>query len=158
MATQIITVRGRCYWARVFEQNRDLEGWEGTAKEFGGMYTINVELDDDGVKTLMGANSQSVDYPKTLTDENGKDITVYRFKRKHEAKARDGRILEWASGAPKVTNLVGDSWDLDHDGLIGNGSEVEVTLAVYQAGRNYGTRLEKVKVIDHVEAPEKVAA
>ena len=59
---------------------------------------------------------------------------------------------DWDSGAPTVQKSDGSTWDLSSDGTIGNGSTVEVELSVYDTSRPniVGTRLDKVKVIDHV--------
>ncbi len=44
---------------------------------------------------------------------------------------------------------------MDIDGLIGNGSTVAVTLSVYDTSRKsiVGTRLDRVKVLEHVKPP-----
>jgi hypothetical protein len=82
---------------------------------------------------------------KTGTDDaldRGKKVT---FVRKFET----GR--DWDSGVPIVLKEDNTRWDYESDGPIGNGSIVEVTLAVYDIKKygNTGTRLEKVKVIEH---------
>ena len=153
-----LTIKGKAYWARVFEENRDMEGYDGLAKATNGQYTINMVLDSDTVHRLSEANSQSVDYPKTVTDEDGNSIVAYRFKRVHEKRNSAGEMLEWASGSPKVIGPDGSPWSIEDNGLIGNGSEVELTVVVYKAGHNYGTRLEKVKVLNHIPAPSREVA
>ena len=82
---------------------------------------------------------------KSGTDDElgrGKKVT---FVRKFET----GR--DWDSGVPIVLKEDNTRWDYDVDGPIGNGSLVEVTLAVYDIKKygNTGTRLERVKVIEH---------
>ena len=59
---------------------------------------------------------------------------------------------DWDSGAPIVQKSDGSTWDISSDGTIGNGSTVEVELSVYDTSRPniVGTRLDKVKVVDHV--------
>lgn len=158
MATKVIKVKGKAFWAKVFEENRDMEGWDGTAKEWNGQYLINVALDSDSVMELTAAGSQAVDYPKELTDDNGNSYTCYKFKRRHEHRNRKGELMEWASGAPKVLKEDGSPWDIENDGTIGNLSTVELTVAVYDAGRNKGTRLESVRVLDYVAPPVKAVA
>ena len=56
-------------------------------------------------------------------------------------------------GAPIVVKADGSPWDYDEDGPIGNGSLVEVILSVYDTSRKsiVGTRLDKVKVLEHKE-------
>lgn len=156
--SKFVTIKGKAYWARVFEENRDMEGFEGLAADTNGQYTINVVLETEDVRKLAEANSQAVDYPKTVTDEDGNGIVAYRFKRVQEKRNRAGELLEWASGAPKVIGPDGSPWSIEDNGLIGNGSEVELTVVVYKAGRNYGTRLEKVKVLNHIPAPSREVA
>lgn len=58
----------------------------------------------------------------------------------------------YGGGAPKVVKADGSTWDFDEDGYIGNGSVVEVILSVYDTSRKsiVGTRLDKVKVLEHV--------
>jgi hypothetical protein len=58
---------------------------------------------------------------------------------------------EYGGGEPTVVKADGTKWDYDEDGPIGNGSTVEVTLSVYDTSRKtiVGTRLDKVKVLEH---------
>ena len=62
---------------------------------------------------------------------------------------------DWDSGSPTVLKSDGTKWDMDIDGLIGNGSIVAVTLSVYDTSRKsiVGTRLDRVKVLEHVKPP-----
>jgi hypothetical protein len=64
----------------------------------------------------------------------------------------DGTVID-NGGEPEMYGPDGEPWDIDKDGLIGNGSKVKVYLSVYSTSRKaiFGTRLEGVKVIDHVE-------
>lgn len=154
MATKILKITGTAYWARVFEENKDATGYNDELKDTGGQYTVNMVLENDEIQKLVKANSQTTDYPKTITDSEGNEVEAYRFKRQHEKYDRKGNLLEWASGAPEVVGSDGTPWDIEEDGGIGNGSTLELTVAVYKAGPVYGTRLEKVKVVDFVPVPE----
>jgi hypothetical protein len=142
MATKFLTIKGTAKWARVFEDNRDLLGFEGAAKEYGGQYVIDVYPDKENLDKLKDAGSRL--QPKL--DEDGK--MFIKFKRKHEGP------FPAASGAPKVINKGGDVWSFEDDGPIGNGSEVEVNLVVYDTRMGKGTRLEGVKVLNLVEYNE----
>jgi len=142
MATEFVKLKGTAKWARVFEDNRDLYGFEGAAKEYGGQYVIDVYADKENLDKLKASGSRI--RPKLDTD--GKMFV--KFKRKHEGP------FEAASGAPKVTNKAGDVWSFEDDGPIGNGSEVEVDLVVYDTRMGKGTRLEGVKVLSLVEYKE----
>jgi hypothetical protein len=142
MATEFVKLKGIAKWARVFEDNRDLYGFEGAAKEYGGQYVIDVYPDKENLDKLKVAGSRL----RPKLDVDGKMFV--KFKRKHEGP------FAAASGAPKVTNEAGDVWSFEDDGPIGNGSEVEVSLVVYDTRMGKGTRLEGVKVLNLVEYKE----
>lgn len=148
--TKYYNFRGKGHWAKVFEGNRDLEGPDGVWKASDGMYLINLEVEDDVFDEIADSGSQAADFAK----ENDDGVKVVRFKRPHVKFDREGNVLEWAGGAPKVFHKDGTPWDEGTDGYIGNGSEVEVRVAVYKAGR-VGTRLEAVRVLDLVEYENK---
>ena len=141
MGTRKVKLTGLGYWAKVFEDNRDLTGFEDSLKDSGGQCTIDVDLDAESFAKL--SQSKSMLRGKESPDNEG--MTRVRFKRKWEEK--------FAGGAPKVVKDDGSVWDYDEDGSIGNGSTVEVILNVYDTSRKniIGTRLEKVKVTNHVE-------
>ena len=147
MATRIVKVTGIAEWAKVFEQNRDLTGWkptqeaEGNYEKYDGACTINMILDDVEVAKLAAAKSPRQPKP----DPEGRGMIV-KFDRKFNTG------YDWSGGVPSVTKSDGSTWDYDSDGSIGNGSTVEVELSVYDTSRPniVGTRLDKVKVIDHV--------
>jgi hypothetical protein len=134
--------KGTAMWAQVFEGNRDRADWTA---DTDGQYKISLILSDEEFDRLKATGSQAADYAKT-TDDGQKMVT---FKRPHAKHDRSGKLMDWASGAPKVFHSDGTLWK-DEDGLIGNGSEVEVRVCIYNAGR-VGTRLEGVKVERHVE-------
>lgn len=140
MGTRKVKLTGLAYWSRVFEDNRDLTGFEDALKDVGGQTCIDVDLDADNMALLRKSKSM-----KRGTDSPDNDgLTRVRFTRKWEDRI--------AGGAPKVVKADGTVWDLDDDGPIGNGSEVEVVLSVYDTSRKaiVGTRLDKVKVLKHV--------
>ena len=146
MATRKVRIEGIAEWARVFEQNREMTGYKptpqavGAYEECNGACKIYVIMNDENFKKLKASKSM-----KSGTDDElgrGKKVT---FVRKFET----GR--DWDSGVPIVLKEDNTRWDYDVDGPIGNGSLVEVTLAVYDIKKygNTGTRLERVKVIEH---------
>ena len=147
MATRMVTVHGIAEWAKVFEQNRDLTGWkptvqaEGSYEKYSGACTIDMILDDENITKLTTAKSGKEPKP----DLEGRGLRV-KFDRKFNSG------YDWSSGAPAVTKSDGSYWDYDVDGPIDNGSIVETTVAVYDLPKygNTGTRLESVRVIDHV--------
>ena len=146
MATRKVKLEGIAEWARVFEENREMTGYKptpeavGAYEECNGACKIDVIMNDVNYKKLKASKSM-----KTGTDDaldRGKKVT---FVRKFET----GR--DWDSGVPIVLKEDNTRWDYESDGPIGKGSIVEVTLAVYDIKKygNTGTRLERVKVIEH---------
>lgn len=141
MATRKIKLTGLGYWAKVFEDNRDLTGFEDALKEVGGQTTIDVDLDAEAMAKLKASKSMKKGSPSP--DNPG--LTRVKFTRKWQEN--------YGGGAPKVTKADSTIWDYDEDGTIGNGSVIEITLAVYDTSRKsiVGTRLDKVKVLEHVK-------
>ena len=144
MATRKVVLTGIAEWAKVFEDNRDLKGFEGAYEEFDGACTIDMILDKENMDRLSASRSMKKGSP----DAEGRGTRV-RFVRKFNT----GR--DWDSGSPTVLKSDGTKWDMDVDGLIGNGSTVAVTLSVYDTSRKsiVGTRLDRVKVLEHVKPP-----
>tara|TARA_B110000211_G_scaffold201258_1_gene232720 strand:+ start:4289 stop:4822 length:534 start_codon:yes stop_codon:yes gene_type:complete len=142
MATRIVKLTGIAEWAKVFEDNRDMQGYDGVYESCNGACTIDVILDEDNLMKLKASRS----IKKGKPDPEGRGHTV-RFVRKFDG----GQPRN--SGAPVVLKSDGTVWDYNEDGTIGNGSTVEVTLSVYDTrmANIVGTRLDKVKVIDYVE-------
>ncbi len=141
MGTRKVKLTGLSYWAKVFEDNRDLTGFEDALKDIGGQTTIDMDLDDANMEKLK--KSKSMKRGKDSPDNDG--LTRVRFTRKWTE--------QYGGGAPTVVKADGSVWDYDEDGAIGNGSTVEVTLSVYDTSRKaiVGTRIEKVKVLEHKE-------
>jgi hypothetical protein len=142
MATRKVKLTGIAEWAKVFPQNRDMKGFDGAYEDCNGACTIDVILDDDNMQALKASRSIKRGSP----DPEGRGTKV-KFVRKYDT----GR--DWDSGAPAVVHSDNSNWDLDTDGIIGNGSTVEVYLSVYDTKMKniVGTRLDKVKVLDHVK-------
>ena len=144
MATRKVILVGIAEWAKVFEDNRDMKGFEGAYEEFDGACTIDMFLDKENMDRLIASKSMKKGSP----DAEGRGTRV-RFVRKFNT----GR--DWDSGSPTDLKSDGTKWDMDIDGLIGNGSIVAVTLSVYDTSRKsiVGTRLDRVKVLEHVKPP-----
>ena len=135
MAQRSVVLKGKAQWAKVFEDNRDMKGFEGAYEENDGAYTIDVILDKEEFDKLKATGS----IKKGVLTEDGIKVN---FVRKHRIGGRE-------YGPPRVKDADGNKWD---KGLIGNGSEVEVGLVVYDTkykGRA-GTRLEAIRVVEHV--------
>jgi len=140
MATRLVKLRGVGYWAKLFENNRDLTGYDNALADIGGQTTIDVDLDDRHFALLQRSKSMLRGSPSP--DNAG--LTRVKFKRKWQE--------QYGGGEAKILRADDTSWDINTDGMIGNGSEVEVTLAVYDTSRKniVGTRLDSVKVLNHV--------
>jgi hypothetical protein len=141
MATRKVKLTGIAEWARVFETNRDMDGFDGVYRDHDGACTIDIIMDDANLSTLKASRSMK----KGTPDAEGRGTKVKFIRKFNTGK-------DWDSGAPIVQKSDGSTWDISSDGTIGNGSTVEVELSVYDTSRPniVGTRLDKVKVVDHV--------
>ena len=148
MALRKLKLRGLSKWAKVFAENRDLTGYkpseqvEGSYEKYDGACTIDVIMDEDNYKRLQASKSMKVG----KEDPEGNGIKV-NFDRKFNTGH------DWSGGPPIVVKADNTPWDYSIDGNIGNGSTVEIDISVYDIKTygSVGTRLEKVKVLDHVE-------
>ena len=143
--TRTIEVEGIANWCKVFEQNRDMEGFNGSYEACEGAYTVDLIVEPDQYQIIKDSGSMKTG---TVTDDGLK----VKFIRKHIGP------FAQAGGEPSVTDDTGKPWDLDSMGTIGNGSRVRIKATVYDIKKfgTTGTRLESMKVIDHVvyESPE----
>ena len=142
MATRKVKLVGTAEWAKVFEQNRDLTGYNDAYVEHDGACTIDLLMDEANYNAFVSTGTAK--RPK-------KEGDVYRVKLVRKFNTGN----DYSSGAPTVTHADGSTWDLDTDGAIGNGSVVEVIASVYDTTFNgrkgvSGTRLDSVKVLEHV--------
>lgn len=140
MATRLVKLRGIAYYPKVFENNRDLKGYQDALVDVGGQTTIDIDLDDRHIELLKRSGTMSRGNPSP--DNPG--LTRVKFKRKWQE--------QYGGGEPKVVRADDTAWDVTTDKYIGNGSEVEVTILVYDTKRKgiVGTRLDKVKVLNLV--------
>lgn len=142
--TKRIEVRGKAQWAKVFEQNRDMTGPDGAYESHGGACTVDALLDEDNLQLLVDAGSQTAINTKKDNKVNEDGLYIMKLKRKWDAPYTYG-------GAPVVRHADGvTNWDIDEDGLIGNGSECVFHVSVYTVKGRVGTRLDALQVIDHI--------
>lgn len=141
MASKKVILEGIAMWSKVFESNRDLEGYKGAYKETDGRTSIDIILDDENFEKLKRSGSMKRGKP----DPDGRGTMV-----KVDRKFNTGR--DWDSGAPEVLRADGNPWDLEVDGFIGNGSKVRLMVVVTEFPDKgvTSTRLEMVKVLEHV--------
>ena len=142
MATRRLKLTGIAEWAKVFTQNRDMLGFEEAYVSCDGACTIDLIMDDKNMALLKASKSMK----RGKEDPEGRG-TMVRLVRKYNTG------YAWADGPPQVVKADNSEWDYDVDGTIGNGSTVEVIVSVYHTKKKsiVGTRLDKVKVLKHVE-------
>lgn len=134
--TKYLELFAKLEWAKVFESNRDRAEW---SQETDGEYKVTMILSDEDAQRLKAAGCGL----KMEQTAEGIRVTV---KRPHAHPRHD-----WAGGPPKLADVKGKPWDLEDNGLIGNGSTGLVTVSVFEAGPGrFGTRLESLQVVDHV--------
>lgn len=129
MASTMHSLKGIASWARVFEVNYDRE-YEN--------FNLEVVMDKEEFDEFVATGSRLHGKP---TD----DGVQVKFRRPHTHNT-----YPEFGGAPKVAHADNTLWNIDEDGLIGNGSEVEVFFTVYDSAKGKGTRLEGVRVLSHV--------
>lgn len=140
-----VEVEGVIEWAKVFAGNRDRQGPNGAYSDWDGATTVDMILDEEEYKKIAASGSGL----KGKKQEDG----TYRvkFKRRWVHKTSKGEEYPQYGGAPKVIRPDGTPWDLDTDGLIGNGSTGICHFQVYETGKYIGTRLVGLQVRHHVE-------
>lgn len=145
MATRKVKLNGVATWAKVFEENRDMQGFEGAYADHDGACTIDLILSDEEFAKLKAAGSIK---KGSKTDDGDTKVKLTR-------KFKDR--FEWASGAPTVTQSDGTPWTYGTEGIIPNNSIVEVDVVVYDTSRPSikGTRLEAVKVLHLAEMEDQ---
>jgi hypothetical protein len=160
MAYTEVKTTGPIEWARLFEGNRDMEGYQGAYAACDGAYTVSQILSKEEFTKLQTAGTTKKPVQKRLMDGE----LVIKFERKHTVTKKDGTVVSQAGGAPVVTDAEGNAWTDEH-GLIGNGSLAEVTNLITsfkgQDGMMWArTSLVSVKIIEHVkyEKDAEVAA
>jgi len=136
--------RGKIMWAQVYDPDT----------KFGARWKACLILDEDTEKKVKSSGIQK----KVNDTPDGRMIEFTRECAKlikgvlHEFHPpvildKDGSILV---GYQK--NASGDAFDRVGDVvLIGNGSDVEITVAVYDTQKGKGQRLESIKVLDLIE-------
>ena len=149
MASKYVKFVGKAFWAKVYEPD-----------EFRGQsnWKIDLVVDDDTLKEYKKHGIQK----KVRENEAGTVVSFTRPKTKeikgqnnlfHAPKIfdKDGNVL-----VDYKVNEAKDGFDRVGDPvLIGNGSEVELTVVVYDWGTKtnggIGQRLESVKILDLIE-------
>ena len=148
MGTTQMVISGKASWAKVFEENRDKRGFEDAFVPFDGAYTIDVTMDKGMFDALATTGAAKASKIKQKEVDKFGEVTL-KFTRKHKDR------FDWSSGAPLVYKPDGTAWSYLTDGVIPNGSEVEVLIDVYTTSKATGTRLVKVYVKTVADMEEK---
>lgn len=145
MATEFHKFTGKAKWAKIYEP----EEFRGSTN-----WKIDIYLDKKQLDVRKKAGIQS----KVYEDEEGTYVTFKRPKTKlikNVLNEFSGPKVIDAEGNTLVSyrkNTDGTNWErVGEPVLIGNGSTVEVEVAVYDTSMGKGQRLETVKVIDLIE-------
>lgn len=177
--TKYVQIDAYLTWAKVFEQNRDTferakkagvthKGVLKGLQAWDGQYMVDVtpatQKDFDEVKkVLTDIKYGGRDRYKDSEFGVGKSFNISRkHLDKHTFKDRDtGEDKEFDFGGQPDIVWFNDEmgknrkWDIDADGLIGNGTLAKVKFSVYMSGdtpsESDTVRLEKIGVIDHVK-------
>lgn len=151
-----VTTTGPIEWARIFEENRDMSGFEGMYEKCEGAYTVTQILTKEEYEKLKKSGSQKKPIQKRLMEGQ----LAIKFERKHLVKREDGTVLDKAGGSPAVVGPNGKPWTQE-DGLIGNGTLATLTHLVSsfsvtdketgKVSKVSRTTLTKVKILELVE-------
>ena len=134
MASEMIYLKGKANWAKLFPHYKDKnEDFHGP----GGAYTVDLIVEQEELEKYTSTGGR---VRPRVTDEG----VVLKLKRKHTHHIED------FGGTPQVVDKDGNDWD---GTMLGNGTEVEAAITVYDSKTGKGTRLEGVRVLDLVEMP-----
>lgn len=164
MAKQKLKLTGLLYWARVFEENRDMVGYQDAYKECDGAYTLDLIITEKEADKLRATNTQKK-LKEVILKEDGSVVNYDSLSRAEKKEIDDEDIFykvklvrkhkekfDTYGGAPKVLKKDGSSWSFEEDGTIGNGSTGEVSIETYTLNSGLtGTRYSQVKVLEHVK-------
>lgn len=134
MSTATIFISGVCKWAKVYQKQMDTRFGEGVPNV--GKFSIVLYPDEEGLVLLKTAGSRV----KKYDDEDG---TNFKLSRDNTKVFKD---VEEILGPPRVIDKDGNPFTE----IIGNGSRVTVKLDVYDSKFGKGTRLEAVRVDEHI--------
>lgn len=148
MATQFIRIKGVAKWAKVYANQKDTKFNEG------GVYTLTLYPDAASTVLLKSAGSRV----KWNEDEDGKFIKLSKDHLRVFKDKDTGEDKEEVMGPPEVGKGVDEEgYLIPFSDPIGNGSVVDVKVAIYDSKFGKGTRLEQVNVLEHVPYEDRPA-
>lgn len=112
-----VKTTGVIEWAKIFENNRDKEGYQNQYKDCDGAYTVNQIISKEDYKALTDAGSKKKPNQKRLMDGE----IVIKHERKHSVPQ-----APQAGGQPEVKDKYGRPWDVNNYGYPANGSVAEI--------------------------------
>jgi hypothetical protein len=152
MASKRYYITAELEWAKVFEVNRDKTGPDGVWAENGGACTVTAWLDEEAQKIYKSSGSR-IAYMKKYDAKEGEKVTLKDSKGRKAIQFRrfftHNQFPEFG-GAPQVVHADGTPWDINEDGLIGNGSVGIVCFTVYDTKSGPGCRLEGIQILEHI--------
>jgi hypothetical protein len=146
MATQYYNITGKCAWAHnLFKYDES---------RYGKRWMVDVYPDEEGMETFNEAGIELRPIKKPLFEGE----VGYRFRRDVEKQIK-GKMESFQP--PKIVDIDGEPWPSDGP-RIGNGSTVEINVAVYETRGGDGPkghRLQGMRVLELVpyEAPNPEA-
>lgn len=147
MASKAHKIEGIIHWAKVTEDTRDLDGYQGQAREWDGEYSIDLVVSDPEERAKF---KETGSMKKFKTDPDKYDGQPWlSLTRKHNAKGKDGETVVAWSGPPLLYDVDGNAWD--EEILIGNGTQAVAKVIVYDVPKGKGTRLDAIQVVELVE-------
>ena len=167
MPTTQHNVFGIIQYPKLFEFNRDREGYEGRHKPYGGAYTLDLIMDEENADKYeasgtAGELKEVKRVPNMRKDDEGEEyqdghvwvplerkdkstgMFRARFMRKHEDAYNNG-------GPPQLVNADQSPYSVEEQNLIGNESTGHVFFDVYTTSMSNGTRLQAIQLVDHIE-------
>lgn len=155
---------GYLEWAKVFPTNRDTTSTDAKVQKFlkkhDGQYSVNFyPADEEEEEKLwnLGLSNEVYNSPHPRYRDGNPDLGTgkyFIFKRRHKdiKDTKKGEID--FGGAPKVVHWyegrMGDPWNIESDGLLGNGTKATVKISVYGTDESQTVRLEALGIIDPV--------
>lgn len=128
-----MVLKGKAYWAKI--TGDPAPGYDGSTLE----WSLDVgNLSESTVKTLKGLGVKS-ERIKNKGDDRGDFITL-----KRRALKRDGR----ENKPIRIVDRTKAPWDTDK--LIGNGSKINVSYDMFDAGFGPSPVILAVQVVEHV--------
>jgi hypothetical protein len=136
-------IDGKSMYARIFEHNRDMEGYEGKHLAYDGKYEIMIGVPENSpeYKLFMSWNKKYEPKvggrDKNFEVDKGavEGLCYFRVGRKHAPKKKDGTLIAAWGGPPACYKAEVDPktkkpipWNPDD--LIGNGSDITVKLDI----------------------------